>query len=179
MKLRNHDAGTGGSDKPVKDPYAVKKSGGLNGFNLEDYAETKNTPPQQYDTNKIKETIESNEAANLKDEQRASGEFSKVEAAQAMMLLFLIDKLVSGICGFISTTFDGKKYSVSKEERAELVEYAGPVAAEILDKFSPAVLLLIGLGSLYGPKFGQAINDRREMQQKSEKNAPEKPAESK
>ena len=168
-RVKNHDNPDSGSEQTnVADIYKQKQSSTIKGFNLADYASAKDQQPQQYDTEKFRETIQEIDDEHIKEDRRESATMSPVETAQAMMLLWLIDKLVSGICGFISTTFDNKKYSVSKEERAELVEYAGPVAAEILDKFSPAVLLLIGLGSLYGPKFGVAIKDRQEIMQKKE-----------
>lgn len=148
----------------------------MKGFSVEDYIKEKDVPPQQYDTQNLKDTI-----AQIQDDKEKEApkteDTTALDTARAMMLLWLIDKMVSSICGVISLSFNSSKYSVSKAERSELVEYAGPVAEKILDKFEPWLLLVIGLGALYGDKVGMAFKDRKENIAKGEAVAPVKQAE--
>lgn len=160
----------GSNKKPVTEVF--QQNATMKGFNVDDYIKEKDTQPQQYDTKNLKDTLA--QIQDDKEKEKPVEDTSALDTARAMMLLWLIDKMVSSICGVISLTFNSSKYSVSKAERSELVEYAGPVAEKILDKFEPWLLLVVGLGALYGDKVGLAFKDRKENLAKGETAAPVK-----
>lgn len=157
---------SGSGKKGVEEIY--KPNDQLKGFDLDDYIKNKDTNPQQYDTSKFRESMKNlNEEIETEKQKDEPITLNAADQAQAALLLWLIDKLVSGILGFVSLTHNPKKYSVSKEDRDELVQYAGPVAAKILEKFPDGILLIIGLVALYGPKGAEAISDRQQMMLKN------------